>query len=450
MGIFDKFADLLEQTKTLSSFGQSPAGLKFEKILSPTEAMLNGKRTILLGTNNYLGMTFDEESVQCAIEALKSEGTGTTGSRVANGSYNGHKALEEDIADFYGMHTAILFSTGYQANLGAISALAGRGDYLLIDADSHASIYDACRLSDAQVIPFRHNDADNLNRKLKRLENEPGSKLIIIESIYSMLGDMVPLQDFVDVKNKHDNTYLLIDEAHSLGVLGDKGRGLCEHVGVEDDIDFITGTFSKSIGTVGGFLVSNHKEMDIVRLASRPYMFTASPPPSVVASARQTLSTVAAATDKRKQLWENATQLYTGLKNAGYELGPTISPIVAIRLQDPEKAIALWNGLLEAGIYTNLALPPATPFGWYLLRSSISAAHTSEQIALAVELCTKIGVELGLITLSNSKKANIELVSVKDETKPAALNGSSEKRPRAKAEPKSAALPKADGSAARA
>lgn len=403
MSIFDKFKALQEQSDVLSTVGCNPAALQFEEIISPTEAMLNGKKTILLGTNNYLGMTFDEDSVQCAIEALKTEGTGTTGSRIANGSYNGHKALEDDIAAFYGMHSAILFSTGYQANLGAISALAGRDDYLLIDADSHASIYDACQLSDAQVIRFRHNDADNLDRKLKRLEGKAGAKIIIVESIYSMLGDMVPLQAFVDVKKKH-GAYLLIDEAHSLGVLGETGRGLCEYAGVEDDIDFITGTFSKSIGTVGGFLVSKHPELEIVRLASRPYMFTASPPPSVVASARKTLSRIPGAKDKRKKLWENAAQLYNGLKDAGYELGPTLSPIVAIRLPDPEKAVALWNQLLDAGIYTNLALPPATPYGWYLLRSSISAAHTTEQIALAVELCTKIGIELGLITLSNSKK----------------------------------------------
>jgi 8-amino-7-oxononanoate synthase len=442
--IFDKFIPLQKQHDQLVEVGSSPADLQFDEIISPTEAILNGKRTILMGTNNYLGMTFDEASVDAAIEALKSEGTGTTGSRIANGSYNGHKLLEEELAAFYGMHSAILFSTGYQANLGAIAALAGRDDYLLIDADSHASIYDACRLSDAQVIRFRHNDPENLARKLERLEGTSGSKLIVVESIYSMLGDMVPLEAFIEVKKKY-GAYLLIDEAHSLGVLGETGRGLCEHVGVEDDIDFVTGTFSKSLGTIGGFLVSNLPGLDIVRLASRPYMFTASPPPSVVASARKTLSHIAKATVLRKQIWDNAAQLYNGLSAAGFALGPTLSPIVAIRLSDPEKAVALWNGLLDAGVYTNLALPPATPFGWYLLRSSISAAHTPEQIARAVEVCTRIGLELGLITLSNSKNSNGKAAHLNGATP---LNGASKKLPFATTEPESSAETEPDGPAA--
>ncbi len=439
MGIFDQYKALQEQHAALASVGQCPDQLQFDDIISPTEATLNGKPTILMGTNNYLGMTFDEGCVQSAIDALKEEGTGTTGSRIANGSYNGHKALEDELTAFYDMDSAILFSTGYQANLGAISALAGRDDYLLIDADSHASIYDACRLSDAQVIRFRHNDPKNLARKLERLQDKPGNKLIVIESIYSMLGDMSPIAEFVAIKKKY-GAYLLVDEAHSLGVLGEKGRGICEHAGVEKDVDFITGTFSKSIGTIGGFLLSNVPGLDIIRLASRPYMFTASPPPSVVASARHTLARIAGATDLRERLWANATQLYTGLQNAGYELGPTLSPIVAIRLKDAEKAIALWNGLLDAGIYTNLALPPATPFGWYLLRSSISAAHTPEQIAKAVDICTKIGLELELITLSNSRATNGT----------SAVNGASETPPCATSETEPTVPPKTGDSTATA
>ncbi|VAV90070.1 Serine palmitoyltransferase [hydrothermal vent metagenome] len=422
MAIFDKFQALLATNEQLKAIGQSPSSLQFSEILSSTEAILNGRRTILLGTNNYLGMTFDEASIEKGIDALREQGTGTTGSRIANGSYNGHKALEQEIADFYGMGEAMLFSTGYMANLGAIGTLAGRGDYLLIDADSHASIHDACKLSDAEVIRFRHNDPVNLAKKLQRLADKPGEKLIIIESIYSMLGDTSPLKEMIAVKKKY-GANLLIDEAHSLGVMGATGRGLCEQVGVEKDIDFVTGTFSKSIGTIGGFLVSNVPGLDIVRLASRPYMFTASLPPSVVATAREALARVPSATRLRTKLWDNATQLYAGLKNAGFELGPQVSPIVAIRMQDAEKAVLLWNGLLEAGIYTNLALPPATPSGWYLLRSSISAAHSSQQIALAVELCSKIGRELGLIPTPPQTGASVEMMNIgsphKAETPPA-------------------------------
>ncbi len=411
MAIFDKFQPLNDSHDFLKSVGQSPSELQFDETLSPTEAILNGRRTILLGTNNYLGMTFDDASIEKGITALQEQGTGTTGSRIANGSYDGHKALENEIAEFYGMQNAMLFSTGYMANLGAIGTLAGRGDYLLIDADSHASIHDACKLSDAEVIRFRHNDPVNLARKLERLADKPGEKIVVIESIYSMLGDTSPLKEMIAVKKKY-GAYLLIDEAHSLGVMGATGRGLCEQAGVEDDIDFVTGTFSKSIGTIGGFLVSNVDGLDIVRLASRPYMFTASLPPSVVATAREALSRVPAATVLRAKLWDNATQLYAGLKTAGFDLGPEVSPIVAIRMQDAEKAVALWNGLLEAGVYTNLALPPATPSGWFLLRSSISAAHTSQQIALAVELCTRIGRELGLISCPLQSSAKVEMMNV--------------------------------------
>lgn len=416
MAIFDKFQALSDVHDQLKSIGQSPSNLQFDEIISPTEAVLNGRRTILLGTNNYLGLTFDEASIEKGIEALREQGTGTTGSRIANGSYDGHRALEVELAEFYGMRDAILYSTGYMANLGAIGTLAGRGDYLLIDADSHASIHDACKLSDAEVIRFRHNDPVNLAKKLERLADKPGEKLIVIESIYSMLGDTSPLKEMIAVKNKYGAS-LLIDEAHSLGVMGATGRGLCEVAGVEDDIEFVTGTFSKSIGTIGGFLISNVPGLDIMRLASRPYMFTASLPPSVVATARQALSRVAGATAERTRLWDNATQLYAGLKNAGFDLGPQVSPIVAIRLQDPQKAVALWNGLLDAGVYTNLALPPATPSGWFLLRSSISAAHTSQQIALAVELCAKIGRELGLIPCPATLGASVEMMNVASPSK---------------------------------
>jgi len=417
MAIFDKFQPLTDVHEQLKSVGQSPSALQFDEIISPTEAVLNGRRTILLGTNNYLGLTFDDASIDKGIAALREQGTGTTGSRIANGSYGGHKELERELAEFYGMRDAILYSTGYMANLGAIGTLAGRGDYLLIDADSHASIHDACKLSDAQVIRFRHNDPVNLAKKLERLAGKPGEKLIVIESIYSMLGDTSPLKEMIAVKNKYGAS-LLIDEAHSLGVMGATGRGLCELAGVEKDIEFVTGTFSKSIGTIGGFLISNVPGLDIVRLASRPYMFTASLPPSVVATARQALSRVPGATELRTKLWDNATQLYAGLKNAGFDLGPQVSPIVAIRMQDPQKAVALWNGLLEAGVYTNLALPPATPSGWFLLRSSISAAHSSQQIALAVELCTRIGRELGLIPCPLTQGASVEMMNIATKKKP--------------------------------
>jgi len=418
VSIFDKFKPLRDKYEQLKAHGADPSQLKFDEIISPTEAVMDGQRMILLGTNNYLGMTFEESCVESAVDAIREMGTGTTGSRIANGSYDGHRALEREIAEFYGMRDAMVFSTGYLANLGAIATLAGDGDHLLIDADSHASIYDASRLSAAQVTRFRHNNPDDLAKRLKRLDGEPGDKVVVIESIYSMLGDTAPLKEFIDVKREYGAT-LIIDEAHSLGVMGKTGRGLCEREGLEDGIDFVVGTFSKSIGTIGGYCVSDIPGMDLMRVAARPYMFTASLPPSVIASARTAFSRLPGATGLRRKLWNNASHLYDGLKSAGFELGPQVSPIVAIRLPKPELAIALWNGLLEAGIYTNLALPPATPHGWSLLRSSISAAHTPAQIETAVEACTAIGRELGIISVGT--------VVPLSEVRPAAKDGA--KRP---------------------
>ena len=215
--------------------------------------MLDGRRVLLLGTNNYLGLTFDRDCIAAAVAATEAEGTGTTGSRIANGSYGGHEALERRLAAFLGRRSAMVFTTGYQANLGVLSALAGRGDHLLLDADSHASIYDGARLAGAQVTRFRHNDPDDLRRRLRVLSSQPGDKLIVVEGIYSMLGDTAPLREIAAVK-RETGAWLLVDEAHSLGVLGARGRGLAEAEGVEADVDFVVGTFSKSLGAIGGYL----------------------------------------------------------------------------------------------------------------------------------------------------------------------------------------------------
>ncbi|MGH8336014.1 MAG: aminotransferase class I/II-fold pyridoxal phosphate-dependent enzyme, partial [Gammaproteobacteria bacterium] len=218
---------------SLKEHGVDPVNVRFDSVLSPTEGMLHGRRTILLGTNNYLGLTFDHDCIERSVEATRSQGTGTTGSRIANGSYDGHLRLEEALADFYGCQHAMVFSTGYQANLGILSTLVGRGDHLMLDADSHASIYDGSRLGHAEVIRFRHNSPDDLYKRLRRLEGVPGDRLIVVEGIYSMLGDTAPLKEFAAVK-RETGAYLLVDEAHSMGVLGATGRGLAEAAGVED------------------------------------------------------------------------------------------------------------------------------------------------------------------------------------------------------------------------
>jgi len=396
MTILAKFAPLREAYERLRSLGHDPFSVQFEDILSPTEGVLNGRRTILLGTNNYLGLTFDESCIAAGVAALTGQGTGTTGSRIANGSYAGHGDLEKALAAFYGRQHCMVFTTGYQANLGILSTLAGKDDFLVIDADSHASIYDACKLGQAQVVRFRHNDPDDLYKRLNRLSDHPGNKLVVVEGIYSMLGDTAPLKEIAQVKREM-GAFLLVDEAHSMGVLGDKGRGLAEAAGVEADVDFIVGTFSKSLGAIGGFCLSDLPDFDILRVACRPYMFTASLPPSVIATTLQALQRLQEEPVLRTRLMANAHRLYDGLRGLGFEVGPEANPVVSVMLHSRETAIAFWNALLDAGLYLNLALPPATPNGMALLRSSVSAAHTREQIASVLAVFEQLGGEFGLL-----------------------------------------------------
>ena len=379
MTIFDKFQYLIDTRKTLQAVGIDSIHVVMDTVYSPTEAMVNGRKMILAGTNNYLGLTFDPACIEAACQAARAEGTGTTGSRAANGSYSAHVELERELADFFECRHAIVFSTGYVANLGMLSALTNPGDVLMIDADCHASIYDGCRLSGADIIRFRHNNADDLDKRLRRLGERSKNTLVIVEGIYSMFGDRAPLAEIAEVKKQY-GAYLLVDEAHSLGVLGEKGRGRAEEAGVLSDVDFTVGTFSKSLAAIGGYCVSNHPELDLLRYASRPYVFTASPSPSTIASTREALKQLRAQPELRSRLWENARALYQGLQELDFSLSPEPSPIVAVRLQTKEEAVVAWLGLIERGVYVNLVVPPATPDGGSLLRCSISAAHTPEQI----------------------------------------------------------------------
>jgi 8-amino-7-oxononanoate synthase len=394
MTILAKHAALKQAYDALRESGVDPAHLKFDSVISPTEGVLNGRRTILMGTNNYLGLTFDPDCIESAVEATRSQGTGTTGSRMANGTYLGHTALETALADFYGRKQCMVFSTGYQANLGVLSSLVGRGDHLMLDADSHASIYDGSRLGHAEVIRFRHNSPDDLYKRLRRLEGAPGERLIVVEGIYSMLGDTAPLKEIAAVK-RETGAYLLVDEAHSMGVLGETGRGLAEAAGVEADVDFIVGTFSKSLGSVGGFCVSDSPDFDIMRIVCRPYMFTASLPPGVVASTLTALDKLRTEPHLRHALMRNAHRLYEGLQRLGFETGPEPNPIVAVAMPDQETAVVFWKMLIEAGLYLNLAVPPATPNNVRLLRTSISAAHTFAQIDTALDIFADVGRQLG-------------------------------------------------------
>lgn len=388
MDIFDKYASIAERRGKLLAAGADPFNLHMEEMHGPTEATIAGRRTILVGTNNYLGLTYDPACIEAAVAALRAEGTGTTGSRIANGTYGGHRALEEEIARFMGRRHGIVFSTGYQANLAMISGLAGPRDLILVDSDWHASIWDGCRLSGATVVRFKHNDPDDLDRRLSRNAEVGDCKLVIVEGTYSMLGDRAPLREIVEVKKRH-GAFLLVDEAHSFGVFGANGRGVAEAEAVEADVDFIAGTFSKSLGAIGGFAVSDHPSFELLRVCARPYMFTASPGSATIASVRAALRRIAEQPGLRDSIWANAQALHAGLTGHGLKVCAAMSPIIAVRLPDEPTTVWAWKRLLELGVYVNLALPPGTPNGVCLLRCSLSAAHSPAQIE---EVIARFGV----------------------------------------------------------
>ncbi len=396
--LFEKFDPILNDYNSLPKGAANPFTVSMEQVLSPTTAIINGRETILAGTNNYMGMTFNQECMDAAQEALLTLGTGTTGSRVLNGTYNSHKKLEDTLKKFYDTQHAIVFSTGYQANLGIIATLAGPKDYVVIDADSHASIYDGCAMGNATVVRFKHNDADNLDKKLTRIrKNDPQAGiLVVLEGVYSMLGDQAPLKELTRISKAH-NAFVLVDEAHSIGVFGETGRGVAQEQGVEDQIDFIVGTFSKSVGTIGGYCVSNNPKFEALRLVCRPYIFTASLPPSVVASATKALELIANS-NLRAKLLNNSRRLNNGLSQAGFDMGTTgESPIAAIIIAEQNTAIAFWGEMIKEGVYVNLALPPATPKKLNLMRCSLSAAHNHEQIDFMLEKFILVGTKLGLL-----------------------------------------------------
>ncbi|HEX8442725.1 MAG TPA: aminotransferase class I/II-fold pyridoxal phosphate-dependent enzyme [Allosphingosinicella sp.] len=397
--LLSKFDALIAERQALLDTGvRDPFAIVMDEVHSPVLATINGKQTILLGTYNYMGMTFDPDVVAAGKKALDEFGSGTTGSRVLNGTYQGHRECEEALKEFYGTSSAMVFSTGYQANLGLMSTIAGKEDYIILDADSHASIYDGCALGNAQIVRFRHNSVEDLEKRLRRLPAGAG-KLVVLEGVYSMLGDIAPLKEMVAVA-KRAGAMIVVDEAHGMGFFGANGRGVFEEAGVEKDVDFVVGTFSKSVGTVGGFVVSNHPKFEVMRLVCRPYVFTASLPPSVVATAATSIRKLRHAGEKRAHLWKNSRRLHAGLRELGFDIATpeAQSAIIAILLPDQQITVMMWQALLELGVYVNMARPPATPAGMYLLRCSLCAEHSDEHVDQILGMFERAGRAMGVIT----------------------------------------------------
>jgi 8-amino-7-oxononanoate synthase len=393
MALLDKFESAAAIREQLRAGGHDPTQVVIERIVSPTEGLVEGRPTILAGTNNYLGLTFDPACVEAGRKAIEESGTGTTGSRMANGSFAAHAALERELADLFQVPHGMIFSTGYAANLGTLVALLKPGDAVLLDADAHASLYDGCQMSGADVYRFRHNDVTSLEKRLQRLAERAQNCLIVTEGLYSVLGDCAPLVEIVELKKRY-GALLLVDEAHSLGVYGDRGCGVAEMQGVMQEVDFFVGTFSKSLGAMGGFCVSRHKELDLVRYVSRPFIFTASSSPPTVASTHEALRQMRARPELRETLWRNARRLHQGFVQHGFDIGPEVSPVIAVRLGRKEVALPFWNRLLEKGVYTNLMIPPASPDQHSYIRCSVSAAHTTEQVDSIIGAFSSLKTEI--------------------------------------------------------
>ena len=398
----EKRRDLLEKLRAIEAKREmfeagtaTPGSTVIERVLGPCEIVIGGRPTLMFGSNNYLGLTFDPEVVAAAREAIIQYGTGTTGSRTANGTLSLHEDLERALAAWFGKKHALIFSTGYQANLSVIGGLCGQDDVILIDADSHASIYDATRQTTSQVVAFRHNSPESLRKKLERLPKGQRNRLVVAEGLYSIRGDVAPLRDLVSVAREH-GAYMMVDEAHSLGTFGPTGLGCAEDQGVLDQVDFVVGTFSKSLAGIGGVCVSDHRELRSLHFLARAYVFTASGSPAMVASVRAAVRVIREHPELRDRLWANVRQLRSGLQKMGYVIGSTESPIVPIFTGDEGRTIAIWQELLAEGLYVNLIVPPGCSEDDCLLRASCSAAHTPQQIAKALDILERARVGVGV------------------------------------------------------
>ena len=401
MDLLDKLRVIEKRRAAFADRTAMPGQTVIERVLGPGEVVVSGRPTLMFGSNNYLGLTLHRDVTDAASRAVLEYGTGTTGSRTANGTLALHEALEREFADWFGKRHAMIFSTGYQANLSLLGGLCGAGDVILIDRDSHASIYDATRQTAAQVIGFRHNSAESLRKKLERLPAQGRNRLVVVEGLYSIRGDVAPLREIVDVCRAH-GAYILVDEAHSLGTYGRTGLGCAEDQGVLDEVDFVVGTFSKSLAGIGGVCVSNHPELRALHFLARAYVFTASGSPSNVASVSAAIKVVRAHPELRDQLWANVRRFRQGLRELGYVIGETESPIVPILTGDQERTIALWQRLLNEGLYVNLIVPPGCPVDECVLRVSCSAAHSPEHLTRALDILGRVGAELGVTRVAMS------------------------------------------------
>ena len=362
-----------------------------------TTAIFEGKEVVMLGSNNYLGLTTDPRVRQAAIAAIEHYGTSVTGSRFLNGTLELHLELDRRLAKFVGQEAALIFPTGYQTNVGTISALVGRGDYVILDKDAHACIVDGAFLSVGEMKRFKHNDMADLERVLSKLPSDAG-KLVVVDGVYSMGGDIAPLPEVVRICKKYD-ARIMVDDAHGIGVTG-RGRGTVHHYGLADEVDLIMGTFSKSFAGIGGFIAGSADVVHYIQHHARALIFSAALPASLVASVTKALDIIETEPERVDKLWANADYMRGNLMELGYDIGNSNTPIIPIMVRDQYRTVLAWHALVDAGVYTNPVIPPGVPPNGSLLRTSYMATHEREHLDRALEAFEIVGERLDLVNNS--------------------------------------------------
>lgn len=359
-----------------------------------TEVIMSGHKVLMFGSNSYLGLTNHPKVIEAAVEATRKYGTGCAGSRFLNGTLDLHLELEKELAEFVGKEEAIIYSTGFQVNLGVVSCITGRNDYILCDELDHASIVEGRRLSFSTSLKFKHNDMESLEKELQRCDPD-AIKLIVVDGVFSMEGDIANLPEIVRLKKKY-NASIMVDEAHGLGVLGDHGRGTCNHFGVTKDVDLIMGTFSKSLASIGGFIASDSSVINYLRHNSRSYIFSASNTPAATAAARAALHIMKTEPERIQHLWDVTNYALKNFRELGFEIGNTSTPIIPLYVRDMEKTFMVTKMLFDEGVFVNPVVPPACSPNDTLIRFSLMATHTKEQVDFAIEKLVKCYKALGL------------------------------------------------------
>jgi 8-amino-7-oxononanoate synthase len=392
--IFQKCADAAKYYARIREAGIYPYYRAISSGQDPVVTHL-GKELIMLGSNNYLGLTNHPEVKEAAAVALAMFGTGCAGSRLLNGTLDVHLQLEEQLARFTGREDALTFSTGFQVNLGVLSCLLRRSDVALLDAMNHASLIDGCRLGFGKTYKYKHNDMADLERKLANLDRDKG-KIIAVDGVFSMEGDTAKLPEIVELKNRY-GARLMVDDAHGIGVFGMNGRGTSEHYGLEDEVDLVMGTFSKSLATIGGFIAGSRDVIDFIRHEARAAIFSAAPPPASMAAAMKALEIIEREPERRKNLWEHARFMKREFETLGFDTGPSESPVIPLLVGEDVAAFAMTLKLQERGVFANPVISPAVPKGRAMMRTSYMATHTAEHLERALEAFAEVGREMGII-----------------------------------------------------